>query len=68
MAKPDAAPIFPETIVFPDVDAETLAREDWSPRRRKPERPVDSWSEYLRKVLPPLQRSNKRESLLSFSF
>ena len=50
----DAAPLFPDLIVFPDVDDATLAREEPSARTA---RAVllggGTWSAYLTKLLPP---------------
>lgn len=56
MHQSDATPVSPEEIVFQDVDAATLARED---AMLNPARAflggTGAWHDYLRKVLPPVQ-------------
>ncbi len=55
MSQQDAAPLFPEAVVFPDVDAATLAREEMaalSTRTLLDGR--HAWQDYLRKTLPPV--------------
>ncbi len=55
MSQQDAAPLFPETVIFPDVDAATLAREEatiLSARTLLDGR--STWQDYLRKTLPPV--------------
>lgn len=50
----DITPRFDQSIVFPDVDAATLARESAMSRMMG----ASPWQDYLRKVLPPVtQRS-----------
>lgn len=57
MAKPTLAPAFPQPVVFPDVDAATLAVEDFGfIVARAGTEGVGAWHDYLRKVLPPLPR------------
>jgi len=55
MRPTDAAPIFPQAIRFPDVDAATIAHEDG---RLHSARGImtagGSWQEFLRKLLPPI--------------
>ena len=53
----DAAPTFQKDIVFPDVDAATLAREDGMiVHSRVVMSGTGAWGDYLRKVLAPTNR------------
>jgi hypothetical protein len=55
MRPTDAAPIFPQAIRFPEVDATTLAREDGTLHSARGIRAAGgSWQDFLRKLLPPI--------------
>jgi hypothetical protein len=57
MCPADIAPRFDHAIVFPDVDAATLAREENNPSlTRAIQNQNGAWQDYLRKVLPPTTR------------
>ncbi len=57
MSQTDAAPCFNASLIFPDVDAATLAREDIGVHLLGTTTMApDAWRDYLRRVLPPLQR------------
>ncbi len=60
MNQQNAAPLFPETIVFPDVDATTLAHEETGYRSaRAVLKERGAWQTYLRKFLPPSNRHSE---------
>jgi hypothetical protein len=53
MSEVNAAPLFPQPVVFPDVDAAILAREDCPlPADRQPAR-SGAWQNYMLRTLPP---------------
>ncbi len=55
MTQMNAAPLFPETVIFPDVDAATLAREETVTRSARAFLAGrGAWQDYLRKTLPPM--------------
>jgi hypothetical protein len=58
MRPTDAAPTFPQTIRFPDVDAAVLDREDGTLHSTRGIMAAGgSWQEFLRKLLPPIPQS-----------
>ncbi len=54
MSQMNAAPLFPASVVFPDVDAVTLAREEAQAKLSRAVFAGGAWHTYLRKTLPPL--------------
>lgn len=63
MCQADATPRFDQSIVFPDIDADTLARENEKMRAPWPEPQPDAWQSYLRKVLPPVPKYRAHAAL-----
>lgn len=63
MSQTDITPRFYESIVFPDIDAATLARED-----EKTSTPQGAWETYLRKFLPsaPQKRAHAPMRVVRF--
>lgn len=59
MCPTDITPRFDQSIVFPDVDAATLARESAMARTMN----ASPWQDYLRKVLPPVTRLSRQAML-----
>lgn len=60
----NTAPLFPEALVFPDIDAVTLAREETGYRSaRGMLAGQGAWQEYLRKFLPTT--SGQRDARMS---
>ena len=59
----DATPRFDQSIVFPDIDADTLARENEKMMAPAPEAQPDAWQTYLRKVLPPVPKHRAQAAL-----
>ena len=63
MNQQNSATLFPDTIVFPDVDPDTLAREESGYRTARAmltERAA--WPDDLRKVLPPGSRVGEQRT------
>ena len=61
MRPTDTAPIFPQAIRFPDVDAATLAREDGTLHSARGGMATGgSWQDFLRKLLPPIPQQGLR--------
>jgi hypothetical protein len=62
MCLADLAPRFDASIVFPDIDAATLAREnEKSIAAKEPEQ--SAWQSYMRKVLPPVPQHRAQAAL-----
>jgi hypothetical protein len=60
MNQQNAAPRFPDAIVFPDVDAATLSREETGYRTaRAMVQDGGAWQDYLRKFLPQTGRQGE---------
>ncbi len=53
MREINAAPSFSKPVVFPDVDAAVLAREESSPQVVRPQASSGAWTNYLWRTLPP---------------
>ena len=66
MCLADLAPRFDTSIVFPDVDAATLARENEKAVAAK--EPLGAWQSYMRKVLPPVPQHRVQASLRLIHF
>lgn len=64
MCHAEITPRFDQSIVFPDVDAGTLAREDAMGRTTA----VSLWQDYLRKVLPPAPQVGRHRMLRLVQF
>ncbi len=59
MCKADITPRFDQSIVFPDIDPATLARESAMARLAS----VSPWQDYLSKVLPPVKTGRGQTTL-----
>jgi hypothetical protein len=59
MCQADITPRFDQSIVFPDIDAATLARESAMARSMG----VSPWQDYLSKVLPPVPAARRQQRL-----
>ncbi len=64
MCQADITPCFDHSIVFPDVDAATLARESAASLVS----PASPWQAYLRKVLPPVPQPPRHALLREVRF
>lgn len=53
MNQSDRTPRFDQSLVFPDIDEATLARENATTSNSG----TSPWNTYLRKVLPPVRPS-----------
>jgi hypothetical protein len=60
MCQADVTPRFDQSIVFPDIDAATLAREN---ALHDAKDGGSAWQLYLRKVLPPVPPSRRASEL-----
>jgi hypothetical protein len=60
MCQAEFAPRFDQSIVFPDIDAATLARETAVHDTKDGD---SAWQLYLRKVLPPVPTSRGQAAL-----
>ena len=67
MCQADVTPRFDQSIVFPDIDAATLAREN-EKSASVPDTTGGAWQTYLRKVLPPgsLTRTHSAMRVVQF--
>ena len=72
MCQSEITPGFDQSIVFPDIDAATLAREDASVLAREIARhrptTMSPWQDYLRKVLPPEPPAPRHSTLRLIQF
>ena len=55
MNEMNAAPLFPQALVFPDVDPAVLAREDESVASGQDLEGSGAWQRYLTRTLSPLR-------------
>ena len=62
MCQADVTPRFDQSIVFPDIDAATLAREN-EKTASVPAAAANAWQTYLRKVLPLVPQTRAHSAL-----
>ena len=62
MCQADATPRFEQSIVFPDIDSATLAREN-EKTAGVSDAAGSAWQTYLRKVLPPVAQTRAHSAM-----